>query len=118
MDKETKPATYDSVIAETATAKPSREIFIQTVREQKPENELRQALDELIHQLQQEADSAWAGPERDLWFNYHLAQTYAAAGLWEDAQNAIDNLLVVAQNLDAEIPEFEILRQKIAGKKI
>lgn len=113
---EIEPAEEKSIISEIIASKPAKEKFLQVVGEKGTDDEVRQTCVEFIDQLQDEADARWPGPERDLWFNYHLSKTYAEAELWEYAQDAIEGLLLVAENMGQENQAFTELEQLILKK--
>jgi hypothetical protein len=51
----------------------------------------------LVDSLQREADQH--GPARDLWFNYQLVRAYLRTRQWERAQEAIDDALLLTENI-------------------
>ena len=113
---ETENPKQSPLTSDVLTSKPAKEKFLQAVDKKGAESEQREAGGKFVDELQKEADARWPGPERDLWFNYHLTKTYAEANLWEYAQDAIEGLLMVAENMGQSDPAFEDLRQAILKK--
>jgi len=87
--------------------------FLKNVEASLPENEIKESFVAFVDTLQKEADEKFSGPDRDLWFCFHLTQTFMEAKMWDRALEALTDALLVAENMGKGKETFDALKKEI-----